>query len=121
MARSSSREEVQDRILGQMERNSRNSKEDRTTKVLSLQEQMDADLAWRGQSPEDQLRNLSYSDWERKLKSHLTEKRITVSERCFNYVGSRLKTEYRKFHEEGTALNEVAEWLRAQDIKLMNW
>ena len=121
MARSSSREEVQDRILGQMDRTSRNSKEDRTVKVLSLQEQFDAENAWKSQSPEEQLKNLSYSDWQRKVKSHLTEKRITVTDRCFNYVTSRLKSEYQKLHQDGAPLNEVADWLKAQDIKLMNW
>jgi hypothetical protein len=121
MARSSSREEVQDRILGQMERNSRNSKENRTVKIESLQEQMDAEKAWLSQSPEDQLRNLSYSDWQRKVKNYLTEKRITVTDRCFNYVTSRLKAEYQKLHQEGAPLNEVADWLKQQDIKLMNW
>jgi hypothetical protein len=120
MARSSSREDVQDRILNQMERASRNSKDDRTVKSESLTEQLKRDAEWKALSQEEQLKRLSYGDWQRKVKEYLSEKRITVTDRCFQYATMRLKAEYQKFHQEGTPLNEVADWLRQKDRDLLN-
>lgn len=120
MARSSSREDVQDRILNQMERASRNSKDDRTVKSESLTDQLKRAAEWKALSPEEKLKQLSWGDWQRKVKEYLTEKRIAVTDRCFQYATMRLKSEYQKFHQEGTPLNEVADWLRQKDRDLLN-
>jgi len=121
MARSASREDVQDRILGQMDRTNRQNGDSRNGKVESLAEQMEREAKWKALSPEEQLKQLSWGDWQRKVKAYLQEKRITISERAFAYATSRMKPEYEKFHQNGTPLTEVAEWLRKQDMHLMNY
>ena len=121
MARSASREDVQDRILGQMDRSNRQNGDSRNGKVESLAEQMEKEAKWKALSPEEQLKQLSWGDWQRKVKAYLQEKRISISERCFAYATSRMKPEYEKFHQNGTPLTEVVEWLRKQDMHLMNY
>jgi hypothetical protein len=121
MARSASREDVQDRILGQMDRTNRQNGDSRNGKVESLSEQMEKEAKYIALSAEDKLKQLSWGDWQRKVKSYLSERRITISEKAFNYATSRKKPEYEKFHQEGTELGEVADWLRKQDMYLMNY
>ncbi len=120
MARSASREDVQDRILGQMDRSNRQNVDARNTKAESLSDQMAREKKWNSLSDDEKLKQLTWGDWQRKVKDYLDEKRITVSEKCFAYATSRLKSEYEKFHKEGTPLNEVAEWLRVKDRYLLN-
>ena len=121
MARSASREDVQDRILGQMDRSNRQNGDSRNGKVESLAEQMEKEAKWKALSPDEQLKQLSWGDWQRKVKSYLEERRITISEKAFAFATSRKKAEYEKFHQEGTELGEVADWLRKQDMYLMNY
>jgi hypothetical protein len=121
MARSASREDVQDRILGQMDRSNRQSGDSRNKKVESLSEQMEREAKWKALSPEEKLKQLSWGDWQRKVKDYLQEKKLIVSERAFRYATTRMKPEYEKFHQQGTELSEVADWLKKQDLHLMNY
>ncbi len=120
MARSNSREDVQDRILNQMERASRNSQDSRRPEELSLQEQLKREAAWNSLSPEEKLKRLNYTDWQRKIKDFCSEKRITITDRCWRYITTRLKPEFEKFHQEGTPLNEVTDWMKKKDLDLLN-
>lgn len=120
MARSGSREDVQDRILGQMDRSNRQNESSRNGVVKSLSQQLDEEAAWNRQSPEDKLRNLSYGDWQRKVKSYVDEKRMTITDKAFNAASMRHKAKYTKFHQDGAPLSEVVEWLQQIDRNLLN-
>ena len=120
MARSGSREDVQDRILGQMDRSNRQHIGDRNNEIKSLAQQLEDEAKWNKLSPEDKLRNLTYGDWQIKVKSYAADKRITVSEKAYTSASMRHKITYQKFHQNGTPIPDVVEWLQKLDRELLN-
>lgn len=122
MARGGSREDVQDRILNQMDKTNRNS--DRQSKaVLSLKEQLQREADWQALTPEEKLRRMSFGDWVRAIEDHAQSKRITLTSRFMQLVtsnnGRPLQEKFRAHHTAGTSLNEVVVWL--QDEQLNHW
>jgi hypothetical protein len=122
MARGGSREDVQDRILNQMDKANRNS--DRPNgAVLSLKEQLDKEKAWQALTPEEKLRRMSFGDWVRAIEEHAQTKRVSLTSRFMQLVSSNngrpLQMAFRKHHELGTSLSEVVSWL--QDEQLNHW
>lgn len=121
MARGS-REDVQDRILNQMDKTNRKHAGERNGNALTLKEQLEEEAAYNKLSPEEKLKRMSFYDWVRLVKKTADEKRVPLTERWMSTVSANNNKDYqiafRKFHENGTALTEVISWLRDEGYKV---
>jgi hypothetical protein len=105
--------EVQDRLLVQMERISRRNPTDSTTK--SLEEQLrEADA-----SPEEKQKRKTPRDWHRDLIDIVNKDR-EIGTKLFQWVSVKYKADIEKFRTEGAPYKEVLSFIRSKTMEYIN-
>jgi hypothetical protein len=105
--------EVQDRLLVQMERISRNNPTDYQNK--SLEEQLkEANLP-----PEEKQKRKTPRDWHRDLIDIVNMDR-TIGTRLFQWSTVKYKADIEKFRTDGVPYKEVLAFIRSKATEFMN-
>jgi hypothetical protein len=104
--------EVQDRLITQMERISRNI---HTEGLKSLEEQ----IKLAESSPEEKQKRKTFSDWHRDLKNLIYQDK-TVSIKVYNWVCFKYKKEVEELRTKGAPYKEVLTFIRSKGIEYIN-
>lgn len=120
-----SREEMQDIALYHMEKLNRRTKGDRDNTPQSLEEQFKELTRVNNLTPEQRMKEKSWEEWSydlrRWMESRETARRYTTfTTRFTGWVFQARKTELQKFHSEGTAYKDMADWLQDMQMVHMN-
>lgn len=105
--------EVQDRLITQMERISRNNPTNHQTK--SLEEQLkEANL-----SPEEKQKRKTPRDWHRDLIDIVNQDR-TIGTKLFQWASVKYKADIEKFRTDGAPYKEVLSFIRSKAMEYIN-
>jgi hypothetical protein len=105
--------EVQDRLLVQMERISRNNPTDH--QVKSLEEQLkEANLP-----PEEKQKRKKPSDWHRDLIDIVNQDK-TIGTRLFTWCTTKYKADIEKFRTDGAPYRDVLSFIRSKALEHIN-
>jgi len=105
--------EIQDRLISQMEKITRNTPTD--TGVKSLAEQ----IKFASASPEEKQKRKTPSDWHQDLKN-LVYKDKTANIKLYSWVCVKYKTEMEEFRTKGVPYTEVLTFIRSKSLEYIN-
>jgi hypothetical protein len=104
--------EIQDRLINQMERINRNSN---TDKIKTLKEQLDE----FNLSPEEKQKRKSVADWHIGLKD-LVYKDKEINIKVYTWATFRYKNEIENYRTSGASYKTVLSFIRSKIIEYMN-
>lgn len=104
--------EVQDRLITQMERITRNMPNEG---VKTLKEE----LAELNRSPEEKQRSKTSADWHRDLKDLVYQDK-TAHIKLYSWACVKYKKEIEEFRTKGSPYKEVLAFIRSKALEFLN-
>jgi hypothetical protein len=116
-----SREEVQDIALYHIDKLNKKHPGARKDVEPTLSEQIKALDEWEKKTPSEKLSATPYKEWLENMRMYFIKgKKHTFTQRFWNWVDKKHRSELEDFHKKGISYNEMSAWLEDRVIDHMN-
>jgi hypothetical protein len=105
--------EIQDRLISQMEKMIRNNPTEDDKVTLAEQ------IKFANASPEEKQKRKTPSDWHQDLVNIICQDK-TVHLKLYSWVCVKYKKEIEEFRTKGAPYNEVLVFIRSKNIEFIN-